>query len=235
MDNMVLKEIGSAIEKILNDDVIISTKKSYNNITDSDIHDIYSNIQSAVGKDNLILFGGCALLHYIKHKPSDVDVIIRYGGDIKALSQKLSDKFDKLEMVSHPFLNAKVYKTIYTSDSGQKISVDMFTNPPSKRVSIDGVFSRGKRAYTDGMLVNVANQRDLAEFAYASWKNRLFNGRGDKDHEYLVNLDRKFGDSTVPPQYISGTHSNPASRLKSVLGVYIAGAMRDRIRKEARY
>ncbi len=218
----IRRTLENVLIALSDDNRSLINQRPYEDLPPLDIEDvnrIYSAVASVFGADNVLIFGGAALQRYCQHKPKDVDLIV--NGDIAANIENLSSRgFTGVnEKTLKVFFNSKVYESGYPIN-GNKIKVEYYSPEGllGKNDDFRDVMKISKESDYRGLKIHYADPYTLSMLKYRAWKNRLANGRADKD---LIDLEKAgiFYNKTNDPPYqkLLGAYTpGMFSRLKSI-------------------
>ncbi len=238
MDREVIKR---TLERILSNladkDTLIkqSMNQDFGEYLDiNEVNGIYSLISKTFGDGNALLIGGTALQRYSKHRPKDIDIMVNSIPE---------DRLKKLEKAGFngikketfkPFFNPEMYSMRY---GDKNIEVEIYSTKGllSKNGSYGDLIKKARYDNFNGSKIYYLDPYNLAKLKYLSWKNRLFNGRSDKDiielreagiDDYIKNLNEK-----EAKKILKAYKPSVISHTKSVLSECLRLAYREFIHK----
>ncbi len=223
MDRRAIKRTLENVLAVLSDsDRNLIDQRSYEDLpplSTEDVDKIYSAVASVFGAENVLIFGGAALQRYCQHRPKDVDIMI--NGDMASNIENLNSKgfTDIKEKTFKVFFNSRIYESRYPIN-GNEVRVEYYSPEGllGKNDNFEDVMKRAKESDYRGGKIYYADPYTLSMLKYRAWKNRLANGRADKD---LIDLEKAgiFYNKTNDPQYqkLLGAYTpGMFSRLKSI-------------------
>ena len=120
--------------------------------------------------------------YYPLHKPKDIDVIV--NGNFEAKKDLMYSKGFKniKEEGSKPLFNADIY-VCYLDFGGKKIRIEFYSDKGmlEKGESFFSLKKKALRREYNGESIYFVDPVNLCRLKYTAWKNRLMNGRADKD------------------------------------------------------
>ncbi|MGC8533760.1 MAG: hypothetical protein ACP5MV_04010 [Candidatus Parvarchaeum sp.] len=227
---MIKRTLQMILSKLSNEDLIEPVNyESGEYLSQEDIAKSYSIFSSIFGKENAILIGGAALQNYYPfHKPKDIDVVV--DGNVEEMKDLLYDKGfrDIKDAGSKPLFNADIHVSYLQLDN-KKIRVEFYSSEGllDKNEGFENLRKNALYREYNGQKIYFVDPLNLCRLKYNAWRNRLMNGRCDKDIIDLkeANLLDYIDKNDKYYRKISKAY-NPGviSRLKSVLSdaVHIA-------------
>ncbi len=220
---MIKRTLQAILSKLTDDELLEPVnyeKGEY--LSQEDINKGYSIASSIFGSDNMILIGGAALQNYYPlHKPKDIDVIV--NGDIEAKKNLLYNKgFKNIKNAGpHPLFNANIYVS-YLSLEDKNIRIEFYSSKGllNNNESFDNLKKSALYREYNGEKIYFADPLNLCKLKYNAWKNRLMNGRADKDiidikKAGLLNYIDK--DSKYYTKITKAYYPTTVSKFKSIL------------------
>jgi hypothetical protein len=181
---MIKRTLEVILSKLANDDLIEPANyEEGESLSQEDINKSYLIASSVFGSGNVILIGGGALQNYYPlHKPKDIDVIV--NGNIEENRDLLyNNGFKDIKDVgSKPRFNADIYSS-YLNLEDKKIRVEFYSSKGllDKGESFEGLKKKAFYREYGNEKVYFVDPLSLCRLKYNAWKNRLMNGRSDKD------------------------------------------------------
>ena len=220
---MIKRTLQSILSKLADDNLIEPVNyEDGGYLNQEEISKSYSLASSVFGEGNVILIGGAALQNYYPlHKPKDIDVIV--NGNFEAKKELMYSKGFKniKEEGSKPLFNADIY-VCYLDLGGKKIRIEFYSDKGmlEKGESFDSLKKRALRKEYNGESIYFVDPVNLCRLKYTAWKNRLMNGRADKDiidikkANLIAYLDK---DNEYYEKINRAYNQNFISRFKSLL------------------
>ena len=220
---MIKRTLQIILSKLADDELLEPVnyeKGEY--LSQDDINKCYSIASSVFGSSNLLLIGGAALQNYYPlHKPKDIDVII--NGNVEDKKDLLYNKgFRGIKNEGpRPFFNADIHA--YCLELGEKkIRIEFYSSKGmlDNEESFDNLKRRALKREYNGESIYFVDPLNLCRLKYNAWRNRLMNGRCDKDIIDLKKADL-LGYVDKNNQYYQkiakAYHQGITGRFKSVL------------------
>ena len=191
-------------------------------LSKEDIDKGYSIASSVFGSSNLLLIGGAALQNYYPlHKSKDIDIIV--NGEVEAKKNLLYDKgFKGIKNEGpKPLFDANIYSS-YLDLGEKKIRVEFYSSKGllDSDESFDNLKKKALYREYNGEKIYFVDPVNLCKLKYNAWRNRLVNGRADKDIIDLKKADL-LGYVDKNNQYYQkiakAYHQGITGRFKSVL------------------
>jgi hypothetical protein len=183
-----------------------------------DINLVYRKISDVVGKKKALLIGGTALQRYSNHNPKDIDVLV--PDNLKNYLSELEKKgfYGIYEKTLKPFFSSEIYVSHYNLN-GKRIRVEFYSAKGilDKDITIDYAISKARSDKSQYGDVYYADPYTLLISKYNSWKNRLFNGRADKDLIDLKEANFDILDTKMTRKIKEAYAPNIISRMESLM------------------
>ena len=220
---MIKRTLQVILSKLANDELIEPVNYEQGEyLSQEDINKSYLIASSVFGSDNVILIGGAALQNYYPlHKSKDIDVIV--NGDVEAKKKLLYNNGFKVtkDTGPKPLFNADIYVS-YLSLGEKKIRMEFYSNKGllDSNESFSDIRKKAIYRKYKGERVYFVDPLSLCKLKYNAWKNRLMNGRCDKDiidlkeANLLDYIDRNEEDYR---KIFEAYNQGVISKLKSIL------------------
>ena len=220
---MIKRTLQMILSKLADNDLI--KPANYENgdyLSQNEINKSYSLASSVFGEGNVILIGGAALQNYYPlHKPKDLDVVV--NGNLEGKKDLLYSKgFNDIKGTgSKPLFHADIYVS-YLNLGDKKVRVEFYSSRGllNKNEKFESLRKKALYREYNGEKVYFIDPLNLAKLKYNAWRNRLMNGRCDKDIVDLKEaniLDYIDKNDEYYEKIVSAYNQNVISRLKSIL------------------
>ena len=220
---MIKRTLQTILSKLADDELLepVNYEKG-DYLSQEDINKGYSIASSVFGSGNMLLIGGAALQNYYPlHKPKDIDVIV--NGDVEAKKNLLYNKGfkDIKNEGSKPLFDANIYSS-YLDLGEKKIRIEFYSSKGllDSNESLDNLKKKALYREYNGEKIYFADPLNLCKLKYNAWRNRLVNGRADKDIIDLKEsklLDYIDKNNKYYRKIAKAYHPGVINRFKSIL------------------
>ena len=220
---MIKRTLQIILSKIADDELLEPVnyeKGEY--LSQEGINKGYSMVSSVFGSSNVLLIGGAALQNYYPlHKSKDIDVIV--NGDVETKKNLLYNKGfkDIKNEGAKPLFDANIYSS-YLDLGDKKIRIEFYSSKGllDSNESFDNLKKKALyREYNEGKIY-IVDPVNLCKLKYNAWRNRLMNGRADKDIIDLKEsnlLDYIDKNNKYYRNIAKAYHPSVVTRFKSIL------------------
>jgi len=182
-----------------------------------EIDTIYGRVSDVLGDKKAIIIGGAALQRYSSHKPKDIDLLV--DNDFADYIQRLKENgfSDMHEKRLKPFFRSDIYVSSYNLN-GNMVRVEFYSPDGilNKNEKFMDAANRARFTSYKGKRVYYGDPYTMIVSKYNSWKNRVFNGRADKDLLDLKEAGFDAVDSDMREKLEKAYHQGFISRSKSL-------------------
>lgn len=226
---MIKRTLQIILSKIADDELLepVNYEKG-DYLSQENIDKSYLIASSVFGSGNVLLIGGAALQNYYPlHKSKDIDIIV--NGEVEAKKNLLYDKGfkDIKNEGSKPLFDANIYSS-YLDLGEKKIRVEFYSSKGliDSNESFDNLKKKALYRKYNGEKIYFVDPVNLCKLKYNAWRNRLVNGRADKDIIDLKEsrlLDYIDKNNEYYRKIAKAYHPSVMSRFKSILsdGIHV--------------
>ncbi len=220
---MIKRTLQAILSKLANEDLIEPVNYEEGEyLSQEEINKSYSIASSVFGSGNVILIGGAALQNYYPlHRPKDIDVVV--NGNIEEKKDLLYSKgFNNIKDAgSKPLFDADIHVS-YLNLGEKKIRIEFYSSEGllDRDQSFESLKKKAFSREYNGEKVYFVDPINLGRLKYNAWRNRLMNGRCDKDIIDLKKanlLDYMDKNDEYYEKIAKAYHPGIISKFKSVL------------------